>query len=125
MSSDFTDLLQIGNGGREQSLPPCVYYAQINSSLTISVAVSRTEFIRCTQADKSNMRIYKSKKEIPRKAFLLISVSLCLANARAFELLSLRTLSIADFFFEILCYQFILENMAATCARVALSCGIR
>ena len=30
-------------------------------------------------------------KEIPRKAFLLISVSLCLANARALELLFLRT----------------------------------
>lgn len=34
---------------------------------------------------------YKKQKEIPRKAFLLISVSLCLANARALELLSLRT----------------------------------
>lgn len=31
------------------------------------------------------------KKEIPRKAFLLISVSFCLDNARALELLSLRT----------------------------------
>ena len=36
-----------------------------------------------------------TQKEIPRKAFLLISVSLCLANARALELLSLRTPGIA------------------------------
>ena len=39
---------------------------------------------------------YKKQKEIPRKAFLLISVSLCLANARALELLSFRTPGILD-----------------------------
>lgn len=42
----------------------------------------------------------EKEKEIPRKASLLISASLCLANAHVFELLSLRTHRISRPFFR-------------------------
>ena len=57
---------------------------------TLSNALSRGVGGTSYDTVKSNVRI-KQRKKIPRKAFLLISVSLCLANARALELLSLRT----------------------------------
>lgn len=60
------------------------------------------------------MWIYKSKKEIPRKAFLLISVSLCLANARVFELLSLRTQRILLAFFFYIDGVYTIIDMATT-----------